>query len=77
MPNTLAPIKLAKSWFQPGEKLSLVKNDITGDMYYVSSLYEREIEGQLYLGIFKNENELQRRQVHWMRKDHLKKVKVK
>lgn len=59
---------------QKGEKISKVKNRVTGDIYYSSNLYEKFINGDSYIAVFSKPDGDFRRKMNWMKKDHLHKV---
>lgn len=55
---------------EPGEKISIVKNKINGDMYYTSDRYQQEISGEKFIGIFRRPVNKQVK-INWMRRDQL------
>ncbi len=55
---------------QPGERISIVKNKINGELFYSSNKYEQEISGEKFIGIFKKPVNKQVK-INWMRRDHL------
>lgn len=58
-----------------GEKITVVKNNITGDEYCTSNLYSKQIDGIEFVGVFSKSADPHRRKINWVRKDHLVKVK--
>ena len=57
------------------EKISIVQNNITGDQYYTSNLYNKFIDGVEFIGVFQRPRSPMDRRVNWMRKDQLARVK--
>lgn len=55
------------------EKSYKVKNLRTGEMFFTSSSYEKIIDGDFFIGVWKETTAQPR--VLWMRKDSLVKVK--
>jgi hypothetical protein len=60
---------------QRGEKVSIVRNNITGDQYYTSNLYTKYIDGIEFIGVFQKPIDPQHRRINWMKRDQLVKVK--
>jgi hypothetical protein len=58
-----------------GEKISKVKNNVTGDIFYTSNLYEKTINGEPFVGVFTKCDDTRNRKVNWMRRDHLIKLR--
>jgi hypothetical protein len=70
MDNDIKPKSLRK-----GERISRVKNHVTGDVFFTSNLYEKYINGELYVGVFTKSDDYHQRKVNWMRKDTMVKIK--
>ena len=58
-----------------GEKISKVKNNVTGDIFYTSNLYEKTINVEPFVGVFTKCDDTRNRKVNWMRRDHLIKLR--
>lgn len=62
-------------FLRTGERISQVKNNMTGDVFFTSNLYEKLINGETYIGVFTKSDDFHQRKVNWMRKDSMIKVK--
>jgi hypothetical protein len=49
------------------EKIFKVKNLRTGEVFTTSNIYEKEIDGEIFIGVWK-ESDPQKR-INWMRKN--------
>lgn len=54
------------------EKIYKVKNLRTGEVFTTSTVYEREIEGESFIGVWRESDP--HRRINWMRKNSLAKV---
>jgi len=71
MDNQLPELVVGKDIdLEPGERISIVKNKINGDLYYTSNRYQQEISGEKFIGIFRRPVNKQIR-INWMRRDQL------
>lgn len=59
-----------------GERIGMVRNLRTGEIFLTSSLFKKEIAGEQFIGVFKTQEQLNRREPNWMRRDLLVKHKV-
>lgn len=57
------------------ERISRVKSKINGDEYWTSNLYEKTVDGEVFVGVFKQPPTGNAPQVNWMRKDNLVRIK--
>ncbi|MCX7593144.1 MAG: hypothetical protein N2235_05190 [Fischerella sp.] len=57
------------------ERISQVRNLRTGEIFLTSNLFEKEINGEKFIGVFKSQEQLNRRDPNWMKKDLLVKHK--
>jgi hypothetical protein len=55
------------------EKIYNVKNLISGEVFTTSTVYEKNIDGIQFIGVWKDSDP--HRRINWMRKDSLTKVK--
>ncbi len=53
------------------ERVSKVRNLRTGEVFLTSNLFEKDIGGETFVGVFKTQEQLARRDPNWMRKDLL------
>jgi hypothetical protein len=60
---------------KPREVISRVKNIVTGDEYFTSNLYEKNIDGLVFVGVFVKPDSDKDRKISWIKKDQLTKVK--
>jgi hypothetical protein len=56
------------------EKIYQVKNLKTGEVYTTSTVYEKEIDGIKFAGVWRETDPQPR--INWMRKDQLEKVRT-
>lgn len=54
------------------EKIFKVKNLRTGEVFTTSNIYEKEIDGEIFIGVWK-ESDPQKR-INWMRKNSVVKT---
>lgn len=54
------------------EKIFKVKNLRTGEVFTTSNIYEKEIDGEIFIGVWK-ESDPQKR-INWMRKNSVTKT---
>jgi hypothetical protein len=62
---------------KPQEVISRVKNTITGDEYFTSNLYEKTIDGIVFVGVFVKPDSDRDRRINWIKKDQLTKLRNK
>lgn len=55
------------------EKIFKVKNLRTNEIFTTSNVYERDIDGEPFIGVWKEEDP--HRRINWIRKDSTVKVK--
>lgn len=55
------------------EKIFKVKNLRTGDIFTTSTVYEKNIDGEHFIGVWKDSDP--HRRINWIRKDSTIKVK--
>lgn len=55
------------------EKIYQVKNLRTGEVFTTSTVYEKDIEGEPFIGVWRNTDP--HRRINWIRKDSTSKVK--
>ena len=55
------------------EKIYKVKNIRTGEVFTTSTVYEKSIDGETFIGVWKESDP--HRRVNWIRKDSTVKVK--
>jgi|TARA_R110000868_G_scaffold87780_2_gene245149 hypothetical protein len=60
---------------KPREVISRVKNIVTGDEYFTSNLYEKNIDGIPFVGVFVKPDSERDRRISWMKKDQLVKMR--
>jgi|688.fasta_scaffold1519470_1 hypothetical protein len=54
------------------EKIYKVKNLRTGEVFTTSNIYEKEIDGEIFIGVWKESDSKKR--VNWMRKNSVVKT---
>lgn len=54
------------------EKTYKVKNLRTGEIFITSTIYEKEIDGELFIGVWKDNDSKKR--INWMRKNSVSKI---
>lgn len=76
MTNKLEPLVDGRDIrLKHNERISIVKNNITGDQYYTSNLYTKFIDGVEFIGVFQKPLDPTQRRINWMKRDQLVKVK--
>jgi len=55
------------------EKIFKVKNLRTGDVFTTSNVYEKDIDGEPFIGVWKESDP--HRRINWIRKDSTIKIK--
>lgn len=54
------------------EKIFKVKNLRTGEVFTTSNIYEKEIDGEIFIGVWKDSDSQKR--INWMRKNSVVKT---
>lgn len=57
------------------ERIYQVKNLRTGELYTTSTVYEKDIDGESFIGVWRDSDP--HRRVNWLRKDSVIKIKNK
>ena len=55
------------------EKMYRVKNLRTGEVFTTSNIYEKDIDGELFIGVWRESDP--HRRVNWIRKNSMVKIK--
>ena len=55
------------------EKIYRVKNLRTGEVFTTSNIYEKDIDGELFIGVWRESDP--HRRVNWIRKNSMVKIK--
>lgn len=56
------------------EKVYKVKNLISGDQFTTNTIYEKTIDGVVFIGVWRETDP--HRRINWMRRDSLSKIKT-